>query len=267
MKKIIGLVVLLVVLGGGFWLYQNFGNIAKIQTEKIASKTLGVPVNIGDLDISFKEKEIVLSGLTIGNPPGFKNDKIIKVDAIKVAADSLKDKTLVFNEIVIDGTAINFEVTQGGTNFTALQKLMAAQKPTTSGPKADTAAKTQTASSEPADPYKVIIKRLLINNATLTPSSTLTKANMDTFIMPDISMNSIGVKQGGVSASEAVRIVTANLSDTVLKTALKSGYMEGMSQEMLKDLKMQYDLSGAVVDKVKSDFQKAGEELKGLFGN
>lgn len=265
MKKIIGIVVLLAVLGGGFWLYQNFGNIAKAQTEKIASKTLGVPVKIGSLDISFKEKEIVLGGLEIANPPGFKNNQILNVKMIKVAADSLSDKTLVFNEIVIDGTAINLEVTQNGTNFTALQKLMAAQK--AAPQKTDTSAKKESAAAAPADPYKVIIKRLLINNATLTPHSTLTKSNMDTFIMPDISMSSIGVREGGVSASEAVRIVTANLSDAVLKTALKSGYMEGMSKEMLKDIKMQYDLSGAVVDKVKSDFQKAGEELKGLFGN
>lgn len=264
MKKIIGAVVLLVVLGGGFWLYQNFGNIAKTQTEKIASKTLGVPVKIGSLDISFKDKEIVLGGLEIANPPGFKNNQILNVKMIKVAADSLSDKTLVFNEIVIDGTAINLEVTQNGTNFTALQKLMAVQK---GAPKKVKTAKDESSAAEPSDPYKVIIKRLLINNATLTPQSTLTKSNMDTFIMPDISMSSIGVREGGVSASEAVRIVTANLSDAVLKTALKSGYLEGMSQQMLKDLKMQYDLSGAVVDKVKSDFQKAGEELKGLFGN
>ncbi len=256
MKKIIGLVVLLAFVAGGFWLYTNFGNFAKTQTEKLASKTLGVSVKISGLDIHFKEKEIILSGLHIGNPEGFKKDEIIAVDAVKIAADSLSSKTLIFNEIVIDGTDINLEVTETGTNFTALQKLIAA-----SSAAAPQATKTE------ADDYKVVIKRLLINNAMLSPSSTLITEDMEKFIMPDISMSSIGVKEGGIPASEAIAIVTSNLGDAVLKTALKSGYLDGLSKQMLQDMKLQYDFSGAVVDKVKSDFKKAGEELKGLLGN
>jgi hypothetical protein len=263
MKKIIGLVVLCAVVGAGFWLYMNLGGFAKNKTEEVASQALGVPVKISDFKIHLKEKEIIISGLEIANPKGFDTARLMKVETAKIAASSLSDKTLVFNEIVIDGTDINLEVRETGTNFSALQKSVQAQRERKAAKILD---KADTGNAETADEYKVVIKRLLINNAKLTPTSKFIESDLDTFIMPDISISSIGAKEGGIPASEAIAIVTAELSDAVLKTALKSGYLDGLPNDVLTNLKYKYDATGAIVDKVTSDFKKAGEELKGLLG-
>lgn len=226
MKKIIALIVVLGVVGGGAWLYMNFGNLVKTQAEKIASASLGVPVHIGAIDLDVSNKTVTVSGIRVANPKGFSSGDIMSVETVKIAADSLSRQKLVFNEIRVDGTKVKMEVKADGTNFSALKNGM---------PKSEVSQKQAGTNSEPV---KVVIKRLLINNATLTAQSALLQKQPQPITLADISMTNIGVKQG---------------------------FLQGLSGDALDQLKDQYGVGSAVVDKVKSDFKKAGDEVKGLM--
>lgn len=251
---IAGLFVLLII--GGVVLYMNLGNVAKSLSETIGSETLGVPVKIAKMEIVPHEKRIEVDGLKIGNPSGYKNAQSMSVDRILVIADSLSQDLLVFNEIAIEGTNLNLEVTEKGTNFSDLQKNI---KPKTS-------ADQTTASGKP---IKVIIKKLTLNGATLNPSVTMLSNEIKPVTMPDIKLTGIGQKTNGVLVSEAVAQILDHVTKVATQTASRQGLLQGMDAAALKDLSGQMHIDTgagkALLDNATDSVKGLKDSLKGMF--
>ncbi|MCS5595621.1 MAG: hypothetical protein NZ828_00045 [Alphaproteobacteria bacterium] len=254
--KKIGLGVALLVIAGGVFVYMNMGSIAKTIAEKVGSDTLGVKVSISSIDISLKNKSVLVSGLSVANPKSFKKPHAMKVGSIHIAMDSFSKELLTFNDVSVKGSELFLEVTPKGTNLSAIKKNIDQNK------KAPTEPKEESSKAAP----KVILKNFLFAGAQLHPSQTLISGHdLKDVNVPDIKLTGIGVKQNGVLAREAIAQIWEAISKGALKASSNAGLLEGMSADSLKDLSSTMGISnigGSASGKV----EKAKEGIKSLFG-
>lgn len=224
-----------------------FATLAKKTVEKVAEKALGVEVSISTLEIDFRAKSVVVSGLNIGNPPGFKTAvPALQFPTIRIAADSLTRDHLILDEITVTGTVINLEVTENTTNLTALYDKLRSRDP----------AKAQ---KKP----QVTIRKLNIEKALLQP--TALGQPLDPVTMPDISITDIGQGQNGVPAQQAMAQVAAHLIKVSINAAAKNGFLQSLGTENLQQIQESLGLPKNFMDQVKKDLNLLGEGLKDLM--
>jgi len=251
-KIIIGLISI-VFLAAVVFVALNFSSIAKTTAERIATKTLGVDVKIGALDLNLAEKSIEVRDLTIDNPKGFKKPRALELGLIRITADELGKEKLVFKEVIVSDTNILFEVKgDGASNLTTIKNGI------------KTSPKSEEKASDAA-PIKVIVRDFQLNKASLEPAVALVKKDLPTVTMPNIRLRGIGEKENGVLAREAIAQIFKKISDVAVKESAKSGFLEGVSKDKLKDL----GVSSSVIDSIGGDGEKAVEEIgnkvKNLF--
>ncbi len=236
------MLIVAVILIGAVLLFLNMGSLSKSAIERIASHTLKVPVTIGSLDFSLEEKRATLSGLKIGNPAGFKNRHALTADVIDVALESVSEQRVVFRHIIVNGAQVFLEVEPSGTNLSAIHKSM------------DLKAPPQAESIEAKKPMKVVVRDLQINNAKLLSSSSLVQKDLEPIEMPDIGM-SIGKDGDGVISSRAIGEVLTAVARVATYEAGRSGYLEGLSVEQIKQMKGELGIDG-MMNSIRNQFQK-----------
>ncbi len=256
MPVIGGIIALLLI--GAVALYLNMGSVAKTAIEKVASKALDVKVTIDTLDISLAELTVELTGLHVGNPAGFSAPHALTVENISVTANSLSREKLVFDKIIVTGTTLNLEVGAQGTNLTALRdNAMSSKK------QADKPAKDPATSAT-----KVIINNLHIDDATMKPLITLLDQEMAAIALPNIHMQNLGQKEGGIAPAQAVSDITDQFVKIAMKSAGSGGLLQGMSQEALAEIGAQLDLGRSFTKQTGEGFgDSLTNGIKNLFGN
>ncbi len=241
------------LFGGGAYVVMNLGSLAHTTAQRIASDALGVDVNIGKLDISLKDKNATVTNLRISNPPGFQKPHALSVEKISVTLDTVTRELVGFKDISVQGTNVNVEVTQNGTNLQAIRKGM---------PKSQ-AKPAANDNAEQGAPLKVIVKRLAVTQASVNPSVTLLQdQDLKGVTVPDIVLTGIGEKENGILAREAVAQIWTQLSARFSKTAASAGFYEGLSADKLKELGV-----STIKNRISNEVEKVGDKLKGLFGN
>lgn len=233
--KLICALVGLLVIAAGVFLYLNFGSLVKNTAQKIASDALGVKVTISSLDISLKEKRVTVYNVKIANPPKFKNRHIITADNIVIGLNTASRQLIDFKDINVNGTVINLEVTERGTNLKALQKLTQAKKQK---------------QSVGAEQIRVIVRNMVINQSTINPSVTLLSRDIGSIKLPAVRVSGIGQRDNGVIAQDAVRQVMMQY----LKTAENKVRREGLLGN-----------ADAVIKEVEDAVDDVKNTLKGLF--
>ena len=241
------------LFGGGVYFVMNLNSIAENAIERVATETLGVPVGIGSLDIALKEKRATVKGLRIGNPEGFKKSHAMTVDTIGITLESISKELVRFKDIRVEGTNVNLEVQESGTNLQTIQNNVASRaKPA--------------ASEEGAQKIKVIIDQLAMTGAQLNPSVTLIEAqDLSTVTVPDIHLSGIGQKENGILVREAMAQVWTELSRKFSHAANNAGFYQGLSGDVLKDLGATQLES--IKTQIKDGLDGVGNSLKNLFGN
>ncbi len=241
------------LFGGGVLLYMNLGNIAKNATQRIASETLGVPVTIGSMNISIPEKSVVVKNLKIANPSGFKKPHALAVDTISIKAKSFSRELLTFDDISVTGTNAYMAVTEKGTNFNTIRQNMSAKKGNKAAKASDSA------------PPKVIINRLNIAKASLTPALLLEDVDLGAVTVPDIKLTGIGRKEGGVLAGEAITQIWAEISREFNLEAAKAGMLTGLPDKVLDKIGVSGIVSSEDVQKIISEPESAAEKGQELL--
>ncbi len=231
--------VVLLFVAGGVYLYMNINTFAKQFVEQVATDALGVPVRIAEMDITFEEKKVVVHGIQISNPPGYKKPHAIKVNTVTIAAETLSEELLTFARVDVDGTNVNIEVGQNGTNLGDIKKGIDTKQVNES--------KTGVSSSVPsvhsdgaalshdAQP-KVIIKKFSLTKAQINPSVTLIDKDLAYIVAPDLHLKGIGQKENGIAANEAVVQIVEQLLQHFNKSANKAGFLKGLSLDALNDI-------------------------------
>jgi hypothetical protein len=246
----------LVVVAGGVYVYMNMGSIARQITEEVASNALGVPVSIAAMDISLEHRKVVVRDIRVANPQGYQKPYAMTVETITVNAESFSKDLLTFARIDVVGTNVNLEVSEQSTNLSDLKENTVQSK---SAPTPSTTGQD----------IKVIVKTVTVQNAQLTPSITLMDKDLAFVTVPDIRLQGIGVKENGVLASEAVSQIIGGLMTAFSKSANQAGFLQGLSLEALND--MGVSTIDVFQKNLKENFDEDVDQLKkglkGLFGN
>lgn len=208
-KSLAGLIILC-ILAAGIVFFVVKSRLPDMIANKL-SKTLQVPVEIGDMNFSFNT--IKIDNLEIGNPRGYKLEHAFTVQEIVVHAPLMG---YMSNDIVIDEIDLNnvyigleFESPKGtsGNWTTIMTNTQSAQDK----------------SSQTASEKTVLIKRLVLNNinADLLYQSDGKVRHLPT--IPQIVLVNISSKGG-------------DLMDQLMNSALGEMLKEIFLKENLKDI-------------------------------
>lgn len=227
-------VLFILLIAAGVFLYLNFGNLAKNAAERIATNALGVNVSISSLSVSLKEKNAVLSGLRISNPPGYNKAHAITADRLNIGLNTASKELIDFKDVTVDGVVVNLEVNEKGNNLTDLKKL---------------AQRKKQKESFGSEQVRVIVRQMVINTSTLNPSLTLLNRDVASISIPVVRVSGIGARNNGVLAREAVSQVLVQYIKAAEREAGQAGY---------------FSASG-VVDEFKDAIDDAKKDFKKLF--
>lgn len=233
-KSLAGIIVLC-VLAGVIMFFLAKSRLPDMIASKL-SKSLGVPVEIGDMNFSLSS--ITIDNLEIGNPRGFKLEHAFTTQEIVIHAPLLSyfKKDIVIDEIDLNSVyvGLEFESPQGTSgNWTSIMA---------------NAEKAQAQSSQTASDKTVLIKRLVLNNinADLLYQSDGQVRHLPT--IPQIVLVNITSKGG-------------NLTDQLMNSALGEMLKEIFLKENLKDIMNKiFQLPGNAI-------QNPLQPLKGLFNS
>ena len=243
------------IFGGGVYVFMNFGNLAKGQVEKAATRALGVSVKIGALDVSLKDKAVVAKNITVNNPPGFTAPHAATVKAVYIALDTASEKHVVFSDIRVEGTEVALEVKKQTTNLMTLKKGMPSNV-------------SDTDKDKSGEATKVTIDQLHIEGAKIMPTVTLlAEQDLSPIVLPDVKMAGIGSKQKGVLPEDAISQIWKNVIRHINVSAYNAGYFEGLSRDALNEISRdQVDaLKNDITEGINNQIDKIGKTIKGLF--
>lgn len=250
-----GSMAFVLLFGGGVFLFMNLGDIAKTVAQRVASRTLGVAVSIGTIEVNVPQKSVVVKNVKVANPSGYSRAHAVTIETIHLKANTLSDTLLNFNDVSVSGSEVYLEVKSDRTNLTDIKKNLdrrAAQK--------DPAAKQ----------LKVIIDEIKIDKMRVKPSITLlSDADLEPAIVPDIVLTGIGKRQGGVLAGDAIKQIWRDILPQIQKSAAGAGFYQGLSGDALREVGLQQidALRSQAEDQIKNEVDKIGKSINGLFGN
>jgi hypothetical protein len=236
MKKVAAaLIVLAAAIGGAlYWLSGNIDGLVKEAVEGYGGAMTQAKVSVVAVKIAPADGKGTISGLSIGNPAGFKSGHALKVGRIDVDIDlaSLARDVIVIRHVTIVAPDVIYEKGEAMTNFDAIQKNIAAYLGPGDGAKD---AKKQG--------KKLIVEQLSIRDAKAQASAAFMQGKTISVPLPDITLKNLGRAKGGISAGELGQEVAG---------ALKAKLAGAVSFDRLMKS------AGDALD-------KAGSAIKGLF--
>lgn len=244
---LIGVFVIIAVIGVAIWqIFANLDAIVAGVIENVGTEVLQTPVKVKTVKLDIKGGKAGISGMTIKNPAGFSDPYVFSMDDIAVDIDvsSLGKNPLVIEEILIRQPKVFAEVNKDGvSNLQTLSKNIEASSSGTED-KQDPAA-----TDESGEELKLIIKKFRFEGGNLKASSQIESDKKIDQALPVISMDNLGADTGGATgqeiASEMMKILVAQATEAAVKAGLDKA-----------------------IEKEKENLMnKAGDKLKGLFGN
>ncbi|TPD61818.1 hypothetical protein [Emcibacter nanhaiensis] len=214
-KVVIGLIViLLVILGGVFYIGSQAGSIIQKGVVKYGPEVTQTPIALEGVDVSFLAGTAGLSGLVVGNPPGFKSDHAFKVGSVNVAMDvmSVTSDIIHIKEVRIDGADLIYELGSKGNNISKLQKNVQ-----------DYMAKFGS-SDESAKSF--VIDDIYITGTKVQLATDLLGGKGTGLTLPDIHLEDIGKEGDGASGAEVMNKVLG---------AVNSGLGKIITKDVIKD--------------------------------
>ena len=224
--RIVTILILLVIVALVVFFF-SLNSIVKKGVETVGPKLTKVDVKLGSADISPFSGSGKLSKLFVGNPSDFKTPYAMQMDSIKVEVQvlSVTKDTIVINEVDIENPEIQFDGGLSGNNLSTIQNNLGSGDAKTAAP--------ASSSSGTEKQKKFIVKDFVFKGAKVHLNVTVPAVNIPmsaTVTIPDIHLENIGEKEGGVTAAELCQQVMKPLYDDVLKeaTSLASGAVKNV---------------------------------------
>ena len=221
-------------------LANSLGSIAKKGIESVAPGILGVNVTVDAVDISIMSGKAKITGLSVGNPEGFKSDRAFYLGEVNVALEPLSifSNVIKIDHIKIIKPEITYEVGAGKTNIGQLQKNI--------GGKSSAQNSTQDASSESkssSESKTVVINEILASDAKIKAGMGEINKSVP---LPEIKLENIGTQDQPASFVSATRKLLSAVVTALSKTDLS-------------------DITGGIINKIKETGGSITEGIKGLF--
>ncbi|MBC8338620.1 MAG: hypothetical protein ISR51_02450 [Rhodospirillales bacterium] len=271
--------LIVVVVGVSVFLLSNLDGLIKDAVEKVGSDATQAKVSLNDVSISIKSGSGSMSGLTVGNPKGFKTPSAFALGGISITLDtaSIGKDPIVIKEVAITKPQVTYELGAGGSNVDAIQKnVNAYAKQFGSGG----SAKKEGAKKESEGP-KIVINHLYIRGGEISVSAAFLKGKALTTPLPDVHLKDIGKEKKGASPAEIAEKIIGTLTkgagsavgalnlDAMMKGAEDAakaiqdktkGALEGVT-------KGTGDAAKGAGETLEKGLGDAGKGLKKLFGN
>jgi len=244
----IGSLATALLFGGGIFLFMNFGAIAKNLSEEYATRTLGVKVSIGAMDVNLKERRIEAGNVTIANPPGYKNAHAATIQSIRIQAGSLNSELLEFKDVAVNGTDVYLEIKPASTNLTDIRKNLHSN------------VGAEESAGEKA--IRVILDKMVMNG-TIHPTVTLLNRDIEPIKLPEIRLEGVGRNENGVLVGQALSQVWKEITDETIASANRNGFLKGFDRDALEEAGV--DEVGILKDQIGQEVDKLKDGLKGLL--
>ncbi len=246
------LILLLAVLGVVATVFFAGGPLIRKAVNAAGPELLGVPVTLADAKFSPLQGRLRLTGLSVGNPEGFKTKSLFDLKTIEVEVDvaSLLSDTIVIRRILVDAPEITYERGLQKSNIGVVQEKLDAGKPAPS--------------ATPARPgKKVVIEDFQVTNGQVRLSVTAAQGYAAPIALADIHLTHVGREEGstGLSPADIVRLVLG----TVLKSVVAAVGNVGEAAVEGVTAVGSAAVEGAV-DGVKSIGRGIGDAIGGLLG-
>jgi len=232
-------ILLIVYFGLSFFL----GSVVKAGVNNFAPKLTQTKVELQGAHISPFTGSGSLSGLTVGNPEGWSDNDAISLGKIHVDVQtfSIFGDHIVINEIIIDQPEFHYETKLISSNIKDLLKNIE-EFAGNGGEEPET---------ESGEPIKFVVKKFRLTNG---KARLGVGAGAIPIPLPPISMDDLGVKEGGITPDQLAGAVMKNVLGGIVsatgKAALKVGGTVGAGAA---------DAAGGAV-------KKTGAGIKKLFG-
>lgn len=208
-----GLVLVLAVVVIGV-VSLSLGRVVKTAVEAAGPRLLGAPVELSLVTVSPLTGGASLRGLVIRNPAGFKGPRAVSVElvAVKLKLSSLLTDTIVVESVEVREPELVWEVGNGGSNLTRLQR-----NAEESAAKLGGGAKS---APEPAPAKKgksLLIERFDVTGGKVGLSATAFGGQGLTAPLPEVHLRNLGGKgrSPAEAASQALRAVAASAQGAV----------------------------------------------------
>jgi len=207
--------VILVLLGlaivglavGVWWLYASRDVLIKRAIEHFGPDLTGVSVKVKAVKFEPAEGSGAITGLEVGNPPGFSTPRALTLGEIRLAVDpgTLTSDVVRIKELTIDSPSITYERGAKGDNLTTIQRHIESRLPKSKG--------GEGSKSSDAPQRKFIVDRVVVKNGKVNYGGKLTVE------MPDIQLRDLGKKSNGATSAELVDEVWTQMTRSAVSRA------------------------------------------------
>lgn len=245
MKKklliVLGVVVgllLVVYVGLTFFL----GSIVRAGVNSFGPKLTQTKVELASAKLSPLTGSGTLSGLYVGNPAGWSSDKAFYLGNISVNMRpfSVLGDHIVIDEIIIDQPEFVYETKIVSSN---IKDLLNNIQEFTGGANA--------AKSKSGKPIKFVVKKFRLTHGKVTLGVGPAALPLP---LPPISLDDLGVKEGGITPDQLVTAVMKNVLGSIVEATAKAALNVGSTT------------GAAAAEATKDAAKKAGDGIKKLFG-
>jgi hypothetical protein len=248
-KKIgIGFVVLLLLIAGAVWyLFSDLDSLVKTAIEKYGSAATRASVTVDTVALSLTSGAGTISGLDVGNPPGFSTAHALTLGSIAVQLDTgslTGSGPIVIKSVNITQPQVTFELNGGigpagistNSNLKAIQYNVQSY--------AGSGASSAPAQSGGSPPRKEVIDDLTVTGGQITIVAPQLTAQLGSQIkgknltvpLPPIHLTGIGQNSGGATAAQITSQVLSAITReaTQVGTAALMQQLKGSAGGMLK---------------------------------
>jgi len=203
MKKLLSfllaIIVILVITVG--IIYYMLGSIISTGVETVGPKATGGNVRLAHVNIDLFQGQAGLSGLVIGNPPGFtaKNAFTLKAVRVRIDKSTIMRNPIIIEDILIDGANITWEGLAGDNLKKITQNIKRFTNKTIGTTKSD---RTPVQKKKSTPQKKIIINNFRFQNSFV--HIVLGDKEIANIKLPDIYLKDIGKKEGGLSIEKAI---------------------------------------------------------------
>jgi hypothetical protein len=231
--------VFAVALVAYFGMSLFLGSVVKAGVNRFAPRMTKTRVELAGARISPITGSGVLTGLFVGNPPGWSSDKAFSFGRIHVAVApfSIFGDHIIVKEIVVDQPEFVYETKLVSSNIGELLKNISEA----SG--GDPSAKATTKSGKP---IKFEVKHFLLKDGHVTLG---VGSEAMTLPMPPVELTDLGTGEGGITSDQLALAVMRSVTNGVVSATTKAVGKIGST--------MGAAAGGAA--------QRTGEDLKNLF--
>ncbi len=252
---LVGLVILVVIVAGLlFYIGSSLDSIVAAAIEKYGSEATRTEVTVDSVKLTLSEGAGAISGLSVGNPPGFSKPNVFALGKISTKLDiaTLTQDPVVIEEIYVGAPQVYFEINdQGKSNVKVLRDNMASTAP------AKPSAEPEKAKSE----VNLVIRRLVIEGGTIDAKVAAVPDEDLSAALSRIELRNIGDKQGGATGAEIARVVLNELIKQVGVAVAKLGVNKYLDKKVAD---VTQKVEGEAKEKLGETVgDKVGESLRG----